>query len=51
MNTFPADRTLTIGTRSSPMAMAQANTVADLLRGELPDLQVELTPVTTEADL
>lgn len=50
MNTFPADRTLRIGTRSSPMALAQANLVADLLRKEQPGLQVELVPVTTEAD-
>jgi hydroxymethylbilane synthase len=33
------------------MALAQAGLVADLLRKEVPDLQVELTPVTTEADL
>jgi hydroxymethylbilane synthase len=51
MSTFPADRPLRIGTRSSPMAMAQVNMVADLLRKEQPDLHVELVPVTTEADL
>ncbi|WP_037906988.1 hydroxymethylbilane synthase [Actinacidiphila yeochonensis] len=51
MNTFPADRTLRIGTRSSPMALAQANMVADLLRKEQPGVQVELVSVTTEADL
>ncbi|CAG6397472.1 hydroxymethylbilane synthase [Streptomyces cocklensis] len=51
MNTFPTDRTLRIGTRSSPMALAQAHLVADLLRKEEPGLQVELVPVTTEADL
>jgi hydroxymethylbilane synthase len=51
MNLFPADRTLRLGTRSSAMALAQANLVADLLRKEQPDLSVELVPVTTEADL
>lgn len=51
MNTFPADRTLRIGTRSSPMALAQANTTAELLRKEQPGLRVALVPVTTEADL
>ncbi|BBA98606.1 putative porphobilinogen deaminase [Actinacidiphila reveromycinica] len=42
--------TVRIGTRSSPMALAQAHLVADLLRKERPGLQVELVPVTTEAD-
>jgi hydroxymethylbilane synthase len=51
MNNFPADRTLRIGTRSSPMALAQATMAADLLRKEVPEIQVELVPVTTEADL
>ncbi|WP_329135201.1 hydroxymethylbilane synthase [Streptomyces sp. NBC_01476] len=51
MNNFPADRTLRIGTRSSPMALAQAHMVADLLRKEEAEIQVELVPVTTEADL
>lgn len=51
MNTFPPDRTFRIGTRSSPMALAQAHLVADLLRKEQPGLQVVLVPVTTEADL
>lgn len=50
MNTFPAGRTVRLGTRSSPMALAQAHLVADLLRKEEPGLRVELVPVTTEAD-
>ncbi|WP_405585868.1 hydroxymethylbilane synthase [Streptomyces sp. NBC_01190] len=50
MSDFPAGRTLRIGTRSSPMALAQATMVADLLREEEPGIQVELVPVTTEAD-
>ncbi|SEG46306.1 hydroxymethylbilane synthase [Actinacidiphila yanglinensis] len=50
MITFPAGRSLRIGTRSSPMALTQAHTVADLLRKEQPNLQVELVDVTTEAD-
>ncbi|MFC4033120.1 hydroxymethylbilane synthase [Streptomyces polygonati] len=51
MSNFPAGRTVRIGTRSSPMALAQATMVAGLLRAEQPGLQVELVPVTTEADL
>jgi hydroxymethylbilane synthase len=51
VNIFPAERTLRIGTRSSPMALAQATTVASLLRAEQPCLRVELVPVTTDADL
>lgn len=50
MNTFPAGRTVRLGTRSSPMAMAQATMVEGLLRKEDPGLRVELVPVTTEAD-
>jgi hydroxymethylbilane synthase len=50
MSDFPADRTLRIGTRSSPMAMAQATMVAGLLRKEQPGMRVELVPVTTQAD-
>ncbi|WP_327293282.1 hydroxymethylbilane synthase [Streptomyces sp. NBC_01198] len=50
MTTFPAGRTLRLGTRSSPMALAQATAVSELLRKEHPDLQVELVPVTTEGD-
>ncbi|WP_335971511.1 MULTISPECIES: hydroxymethylbilane synthase [Streptomycetaceae] len=42
--------TVRLGTRSSPMALAQAHLVADLLRKQQPDLTVELVPVTTEAD-
>lgn len=47
---FPADRTLRLGTRSSPMALAQAEQVAGLLRKHEPDLAIEVAPVTTEAD-
>lgn len=50
MSTFPGDRTLRIGTRSSPMALVQATAVAGLLRKEQPGIRVELTPVTTQAD-
>jgi hydroxymethylbilane synthase len=50
MNDFPA-RTLRIGTRSSPMAMAQVEQVAALLRKHEPELDVQPVPVTTEADL
>ena len=49
MNDFPG-RTLRIGTRSSPMALAQVEQVSDLLRKVEPDLAIEVVPVTTEAD-
>ncbi|MFF2922710.1 hydroxymethylbilane synthase [Streptomyces celluloflavus] len=49
MNDFPA-RQLRIGTRSSPMALAQVAQVSDLLRKIEPDLDIEVVPVTTEAD-
>ncbi|MFJ7590177.1 hydroxymethylbilane synthase [Streptomyces sp. NPDC097617] len=50
MTDFPA-RTLSIGTRSSPMALAQVDFVSDLLRKIEPELNIEVVPVTTEADL
>ncbi|MEV4036357.1 hydroxymethylbilane synthase [Streptomyces umbrinus] len=49
MNDFPA-RKLRIGTRSSPMALAQVEHVSALLRKIEPDLDIEVMPVTTEAD-
>jgi hydroxymethylbilane synthase len=49
MNDFPA-RKLRIGTRSSPMARAQVEQVSGLLRKIEPDLDIEVVPVTTEAD-
>ncbi|MDG9711149.1 hydroxymethylbilane synthase [Streptomyces sp. DH10] len=49
MTDFPA-RKLRIGTRSSPMALAQVEQVSDLLRKVEPDLDIEVVPVTTEAD-
>ncbi|MEV0553122.1 hydroxymethylbilane synthase [Streptomyces sp. NPDC050597] len=49
MNDFPA-RKLRIGTRSSPMALAQVEHVSALLRKIEPDLDIEVVPVTTEAD-
>jgi len=39
-----------IGTRSSPLALWQANHVADRLREAHSSIQVELVPVTTEGD-
>lgn len=50
MTTFPAGRTLRIGTRSSPMALAQVSLVTQLLRKLDPELAVEVRAVTTEAD-
>ncbi|MFJ4921318.1 hydroxymethylbilane synthase [Streptomyces sp. NPDC088725] len=44
-------RTLRIGTRSSPMALAQVEQVSALLRKYEPDLRIDVVPVTTEADL
>ncbi|MGA5128374.1 hydroxymethylbilane synthase [Streptomyces olivoreticuli] len=49
MNDFP-ERTLRIGTRSSPMALAQTDQVSALLRKHEPDLKIEVVSVTTEAD-
>ncbi|WP_411145561.1 hydroxymethylbilane synthase [Streptomyces sp. x-80] len=46
---FPA-RKLRIGTRSSPLAVAQVDQVSALLRKHEPDLDIEVVPVTTEAD-
>lgn len=45
------DRPLKVGTRSSPMALQQANHVADLIRKRIPGLDIELVPMTTTADL
>ncbi|MGP3917703.1 hydroxymethylbilane synthase [Nonomuraea sp. 10N515B] len=45
------DRPLRIGTRSSPMALHQANDVRDRIRKRVPGLDVELVPMTTSADL
>jgi hydroxymethylbilane synthase len=50
MSSFPAGRTMRIGTRSSPMALAQAEQVSAALREQAPGITVELVPVTTEAD-
>ncbi|MFE2726756.1 hydroxymethylbilane synthase [Kitasatospora sp. NPDC059327] len=47
---FPK-RLLRIGTRSSPLALAQTEMVIAALREHEPDLRTEVLPVTTEADL
>ncbi|EDY42597.1 hydroxymethylbilane synthase [Streptomyces sp. SPB074] len=39
-----------IGTRSSPLALAQVEQVSGLLRKFEPDLDIEVVPVTTKAD-
>ncbi|OKJ09132.1 hydroxymethylbilane synthase [Kitasatospora sp. CB01950] len=44
-------RTLRVGTRSSPLALAQTDMVIAALRAHVPDLVAEVVPVTTEADL
>ncbi|MGW2601758.1 hydroxymethylbilane synthase [Streptomyces klenkii] len=49
MTDFP-ERTLRIGTRSSPMALAQVEQVSALLRKHEPELKIDAVPVTTEAD-
>ncbi|AJE43481.1 hydroxymethylbilane synthase [Streptomyces nodosus] len=46
---FPA-RGLRIGTRNSPLALAQVDQVSGLLRKIEPALDIEVVPVTTEAD-
>jgi hydroxymethylbilane synthase len=48
--TFPADRTIRIATRSSRLALWQAEHVADLLRRAIPRVQVELLHVSTIGD-
>ncbi|MEE1823322.1 hydroxymethylbilane synthase [Streptomyces sp. BE20] len=50
MADFP-ERTLRIGTRSSPLALAQTDTVIAALKEHQPDLKTEVVPVTTQADL
>lgn len=45
-----ADRTLRIGTRNSPMALAQTEHVTALLHELEPSLKVEAVPTVTEAD-
>ncbi len=50
MNDFP-DRPLRIGTRTSPMALAQTRLVTALLKELRPGLAVEAVPIQTEADL
>ncbi|MFJ6213933.1 hydroxymethylbilane synthase [Streptomyces sp. NPDC092296] len=47
---FPA-RVLRIGTRSSPLALAQTDMVIAALKEHEPELRTEVAPVTTEADL
>lgn len=41
---------LRIGTRRSPLAMAQTNHVCDLIRAHAPDVEFVLRPITTVAD-
>ncbi|WP_063784132.1 hydroxymethylbilane synthase [Streptomyces sp. SBT349] len=43
-------RKLRVGTRSSPMALAQVEEVAGLMRAHDPGLRLDVVPVTTEAD-
>jgi hydroxymethylbilane synthase len=50
MTDFPL-RPLRIGTRTSPMALAQTERVTALLKALEPDLDVEPVPIQTEADM
>jgi len=43
--------TIRIGTRGSALALWQARWVADRLRAELPDREIELVPITTRGDV
>lgn len=45
-----ADRAIRLGSRTSPMAMAQARQVAALLGALVPGLEVSITGITTSAD-
>lgn len=44
------NRPLKLGTRASPLAMAQAHETADRLRAAHPGLEIELVPVTASGD-
>ncbi|WP_285619908.1 hydroxymethylbilane synthase [Kineosporia sp. NBRC 101677] len=46
----PAGRAIRIGTRSSPMALAQAERVRAALTALVPGLRVDVVPVTTSGD-
>ena len=50
MNTFAPDRPLKLGTRNSPLALAQANEARDRLIAAHPGLSVELVPVVASGD-
>lgn len=50
MNTFAPDCPLKLGTRNSPLAMAQANEARDRLIAAHPGLLVELVPVVASGD-
>ena len=50
MNTFAPDRPLKLGTRNSPLAMAQAHEARDRLMAAHPGLAVELVPVLASGD-
>jgi hydroxymethylbilane synthase len=45
-----ADRAIRLGSRTSPMAMAQANQVRDLLSAMVPGLDITISPIQTDAD-
>ena len=47
---MPAPRTVRIGTRSSPMALAQVNRVRRMLIDRNPDLTVEVVAMSTSGD-
>jgi hydroxymethylbilane synthase len=44
------ERKVTLGSRTSPMAMAQARTVASMLCSVIPGLEVAISGITTTAD-
>jgi hydroxymethylbilane synthase len=46
-----AARTLIVGTRGSPLALAQTGTVIDLLRALHPDVHCEIRRITTKGDV
>lgn len=50
MNSFESDRPLKLGTRRSPLAMAQAEETRDRLCAAHPGLAVEIVPVTASGD-
>ncbi|HKD75180.1 MAG TPA: hypothetical protein VKB76_06775, partial [Ktedonobacterales bacterium] len=51
MTTIVKNRTLTIGTRGSKLALIQTQIVQEALEAAYPDLKVDVLPITTRGDV